>query len=121
MSDKFNQDCEDCDFLQKHNKNHLRDITKRLKNPEKRAEHNKQQLDAITDRLKDPEKRYQHNTCQSNRLKDHDVREKHNKHVLERYRTNREEFSSIILSYFSQISQGPTLGHFTFTLLCNFG
>ena len=89
--ERFNKDCEDSDFLAKHNENHLRDITKRLKDPEKRAEHNKQQLDAMTDSLKDPVKRADHN-----------------KHVLERYRTNREEVGSVILSYFSQISQGPT-------------
>ena len=66
----FNKDCEYYDFLAKHNENQLQDITKRLKNPEKRVEHNK--------------------------------------HVLERYRTNREDVSSVILSYFSQISHGPT-------------
>ena len=87
----FNKDCEYSDFLAKHNENQLLDITKMLKNPQKRAEHNKQQLDAMTKRLKDPEKRAEHN-----------------KHVLERYRSNREEVSSVILSYFSQISQGPT-------------
>ena len=127
--ERFNKDCEDSDFLAKHNENHLRDITKRLKDPEKRAEHNEHQLDAMTERLKDPEKRAEHNkqqlkamierlnhpekraehnTRQSDRLKNPDVREKHNKHVLERYRTNREDVSSVILSYFSQISQGPT-------------
>ena len=127
--ERFNKDCEDSDFLAKHNENQLRDITKRLKDPEKRAEHNKQQLDAMnerlkypekrakhnkqqleamTKRLKDPEKRAEHNTCKSDRLKNPDVREKHNKHVLEKYRSNREDVSSVILSYFSQISQGPT-------------
>ena len=106
--ERFNKDCEDSDFLAKHNENQLRDMTKRLKDPEMRAEHNKQQLDAMTKRLKDPEKRAEHNTCKSDRLKNPDVREKHNKHVLEKYRTNREDVSSVILSYFSQISQGPT-------------
>ena len=117
-----------------HNENHLRDITMRLKNPEKRAEHNKQQLHSMTDmterlkdpekraehnkqqlhsmteteRLKDPEKRAEHNAAVAERLKDPDVREKHNKHVLEKYRTNGDEVSSVIQSYFSQISQGPT-------------
>ena len=106
--ERFNKDCEDSDFLAKHNENQLRDMTKRLKDPEMRAEHNKQQLDVMTKRLKDPEKRAEHNTCKSDRLKNPDVREKHNKHVLEKYRTNREDVSSVILSYFSQISQGPT-------------
>ena len=89
--ERFNKDCEDSDFLAKHNEIHLRDITKRLRDPEKRAQHNKQQLDAMTGRLKDPKKRAEHN-----------------KQVLERYRSNREEVSSVILSYFSQISEGPT-------------
>ena len=40
------------------------------------------------------------------RFKDPDVREKHNKQVLEKYRTNREE--AVIESYLSQISKGPT-------------
>ena len=102
--ERFNKDCEDSDFLAKHNENQLRDITKRLRDPEKRALH----YTCQSDRLKDPEKRALHYTCQSDRLKNPDVREKHNKHVLERYRTNREDVSSIILSYFSQISQGPT-------------
>ena len=131
--ERFNKDCEDSDFLAKHNENHLRNITKRLRNPEKRAEHNKQQLDAMNERLKNPEKRAQHNKQQleamterltdpekraehnkqqldamTERLKDPKKRAEHNKHVLERYRTNREEVSSVILSYFSQISQGPT-------------
>ena len=131
--ERFNKDCEDSDFLAKHNENQLQDITKRLKNPEKRAEHNKQQLDAInerlndpgkraeynkqqlealTKRLKDPETRAEHNKQQlkamTERLKDPEKRAEHNKHVLERYRTNRKEVSSVILSYFSQISQGPT-------------
>ena len=131
--ERFNKDCEDSDFLAKHNENHLRDITKRLRNPEKRAEHNKQQLEAMTERLRDPEKRAQHNKQQleamnerltdpekraqhnkhqleamTERLKDAKKRAEHNKHVLERYRSNREEVISVILSYFSQISQGPT-------------
>ena len=106
--ERFNKDCEDSDFLAKHNENQFQDITKRLKDPAKRAEHNKQQLEAMTERLNDPLKRAQHKTCQSDRLKNPDVREKHNEHVLERYRTNREDVSSVILSYFSQISQGPT-------------
>ena len=127
--ERFNKDCEDSDFLAKHNENQLQDITRRLRDPEKRAEHNKQQLDAMTERLNDPAKRAKHNkqqleamterlndplkraqhkTCQSDRLKNPDVREKHNEHVLERYRTNREDVNSVILSYFSQISQGPT-------------
>ena len=110
--ERFNKDCEDSDFLAKHNENHLRDITKRLRDPEKRTEHNKQQLDAITERLKDPVKRAEHNKQQlkalTKRLKDPEMRAEHNKHVLERYRTNREDVSSVILSYFSQISQGPT-------------
>ena len=89
--ERFNKDCEDSDFLAKHNENQLQDITKRLRDPEKRAEHNKQQLEAMTERLNDPAKRAEHN-----------------KHVLERYRSNREEVSSVIISYFSQISQGPT-------------
>ena len=95
-----------------HNKQQLDAINERLKDPEKRAEYNKQQLDAINERLKDPEKRAEHNKQQldamTDRLKDPEMRAEHNKHVLERYRTNRKEVSSVILSYFSQISQGPT-------------
>ena len=103
----------------------MRNITKKLKDPKKRAEHNKRQLDAmterlkdpekctehnnaVTERLKDPEKRAMNNNAVANSLKDPEVREKHNKHVLEKYRTNREEVSSVIQSYFAQISQGPT-------------
>ena len=108
----FNKDCEDSDFLAKHNENHYRDITKRLRDPEKRAEHNKQQLDAMTKRLENPEKRAEHNKQQleamTERLKDPVKRADHNKHVLERYRTNRDQVTSVILTYFSQISQGPT-------------
>ena len=37
--ERFNKDCEDSDFLAKHNEYHLQDITKKLKDPEKRAEH----------------------------------------------------------------------------------
>ena len=131
--ERFNKDCEDSDFLAKHNENQLQDITKRLKDPEKRAEHNKQQLEAMTKRLKNPQKRAEHNKQQldaitkrlkvpekraehnkqqlkavTERLQDPEKRAEHNKHVLERYRTNREEVSSVILSYFFQISQGPT-------------
>ena len=110
--ERFNKDCEDSDFLAKHNQNQLRDITKRLKDPEKRAEHNKQQLKAMNERLNDPEMRAEHNKQQleamTERLKDPEMRAEHNKHVLERYRSNREEVSSVIISYFSQISQGPT-------------
>ena len=102
--ERFNIDCEDPDFLAKHSENHLRDITKRLKDPEKRAEHNC----AVAERLNDPEKRAEHNCPVAEGLKDPDVREKHNKYVLEKYRTNRDEVSSVIQSYFSQISQGPT-------------
>ena len=107
-------------------------LTERLNDPEKRVEHNKQQLDAMTEhniavaeklkdpekraehniavaeRLQDPEKRAKHNNAVAERLKDPDVHEKHNKHVLEKYITNRDEVSSVIQSYFSQISQGPT-------------
>ena len=90
----------------------MQDITKRLKDPEKRAEHNKQQLDAINQRLRDPEKRAEYNKQQldamTERLKDPENRAEHNKHVLERYRTNRKEVSSVILSYLFRISQGPT-------------
>ena len=91
-----------------HNKQQLEAMTERLNDPLKRAQHNKQQLEAMTERLNDPLKRAQHKTSQSDRLKNPDVREKHNEHVLERYRTNREDVNSVILSYFSQISQGPT-------------
>ena len=110
--ERFNKDCEDSDFLAKHNENQLQDITKRFKDPEKRAEHNKQQLEAINETLKDPEKRAEYNKQQldamTERMKDPEKRAEHNKHVLERYRTNRKEVSSVILSYFNQISQGPT-------------
>ena len=110
--ERFNKDSGDSDFLAQHNENYLRDITKWLKDPEKRAEHNKQQLKAMSERLKDPEKRAEHNKQQlkamTKRLKHPEKRADHNKNVLERYRTNREEVSSVILSYFSQKSQGPT-------------
>ena len=85
--ERFNKDCENSDFLAKHSENHWRDIKKKFKNSEKRTPHN---------------------TCQSDRLKNPEVREKHNKYVLEKYITNREEVSSIILNYSFQISQRPT-------------
>ena len=110
--ERFNKDCEDSDFLAKHNENQLQDITKRFKDPEKRAEHNKQQLDSINEKLREPEKRAEYNKQQldarTERLKDPENRAEHNKHVLDRYRINRKEVSSVILSYLFQISQGPT-------------
>ena len=37
--ERYNKDHEDSYFLAKYNKNQFRDITKRLKEPEKRGEH----------------------------------------------------------------------------------
>ena len=110
--DAMNERLKDPEKRAEYNKQQLKAINERLKDPEKRAEYNKQQLDAMTERLNDPEKRAEYNKQQleamTRRLKDPEKRAEHNKLVLERYRSNRDEVSSVILSYFSQISQGPT-------------
>ena len=56
-----------------------------MKDTKKRAEHNT----AVAERLKDPEKLAMNNNAVSERLKYPSVREKHNKHVLAKYKTDR--------------------------------
>ena len=80
-----------------HNKQQLDAMTKRLKDPEKRAEHNKHQLDAMTDRLKDPEKRAEHNSAVVERLRDPDVRAERNSSVAERNPDVRENHNKHVL------------------------
>ena len=84
---RFNDDYEDSDFRAKHNENQLASITKRLKYPKNRDEHNKRQ----SDRLANPS-----------------IRNKHNRLVLEKYKTSRRNVNSVSLHYFSKISEGPT-------------
>ena len=78
--ERFNEDCEDLDFLTKHNENQLRDFTKRVKDPNKRAKHNI----AVAERLKDPEKHAEHNKAVAERLTDPEKHAEHNKAVAER-------------------------------------
>ena len=82
---------DDSEFCKAENECRLELFNKDCEDSDFLAKHPENQLQDIIKRLKDPEKRAEHN-----------------KHVLERYRTNREEVSSVILSYFFQISQGPT-------------
>ena len=78
--ERFNEYCEDLDFLTKHKENQLRDFTKRVKDPDKRAKHNT----AVAERLKDPEKQAEHNKAVAERLTDPEKHAEHNKAVAER-------------------------------------
>ena len=78
--ERFNEDCEDLDFLTKHKENQLRDFTKRVKDPDKRAKHNT----AVAERLKDPEKQAEHNKAVAERLKNPENRAMNSKAVAER-------------------------------------
>ena len=82
---------EDTEFSKAENESRLELFNKDCEDSDFLAKHNENHYRDITKRLRDPEKRAEHN-----------------KHVLERYRTNRDQVTSVILTYFSQISQGPT-------------
>ena len=82
---------EDTEFSKAENESRLELFNKDFEDSDFLAKHNENHYRDITKRLRDPEKRAEHN-----------------KHVLERYRTNRDQVTSVILTYFSQISQGPT-------------
>ena len=82
---------DDSEFGKAENESRLKHFNKDCDDSDFLAKHNENHLRDITKRLRYPVKPADHN-----------------KHVLERYRTHREEVSSVILSYFFQISQGPT-------------
>ena len=77
-------------------------MTERLNEHEKRAEYNIQKLQAMTKKLKDPKKRAEHNKRNSDKLKDSSIRNEHNSYVLEKYRANKGDVEPITLNYLFQ-------------------
>ena len=107
--DVFRQDVFRQDVLAPRN---LVSMTKKMENPEKRAEHNVRNLVSMTKRMENPDKRAEQNVRSlvsvTNRMENPEKRAEHNRYVLQKYKNGKGDFISVTIDYFFQISEGPT-------------
>ena len=87
-------------------------MTKRIEYPEKRAEQNVRSLISMTKRMENPEKSAEHNVRSlisiTKRMENPAKRAEHNKYVLQNYKSGNGDCISVKIDYFFQISEGPT-------------
>ena len=87
-------------------------MTKRLENPEKRAEQIVRNSTSMTKRMENPEKRPELNkrslVSMTKRMENPEKRAEHNIYVLQKYKSGKGNFISVTVDYFFQISEGPT-------------